>query len=178
MPSVSGESFEECGKAIRKIGEPAVSLLVDKYSSMGTGEADKENYKKMLILVGPSVTEKVSALLQGKTYYQNKPTFDILVALQSPTVATKLVKELENDEIAHMVVEAITKLGSLAVDAVIQKLKAKQAQGDPVVVERLVKTLGNLKDQRGVHILEELSKHNSDRVRAAATFALTQIRGF
>jgi len=176
--NATGETLEELGKAIRNIGDPAINLLIDKYASSVTNANDKEVYKKLIIFVGPAVTTKISSLLKGKSYFENKSTFDILVALRNPNVAKKLVPELANDEIAHMVIEALTKLGSLAVDAVIDDLTEKQQKGNPVVIERLVKTLGNLKAQRGVHILEKLTKHNSERVRAAATFSLSQIRGF
>ena len=47
-----------------------------------------------------------------------------------------------------------------------------------VILERLIRILGELKDQRALAVLDRLSIADSERVRTAVDFSLRQIRGF
>ena len=172
------ETIEVLAKAIRNIGTQATDLLAKKYASAGnSGNQDK--YKELILEVGPSMTENITKNLAGKSYFENRANFEILIAFRSPQVAFWLLNDIDNEEIAGMITEGLIKLGSLAENDVIAELeKRKGRSADVSVKERLIKVLGNIKSQKGVPILEELTKDDSDRVRNAADFALKQIRGF
>ena len=76
-----------------------------------------KKFKKMMIYVGSSVTDAVTASLKGKTFFENKENFEILIAIQNPQVAQHLIPFLENEEVAHLAMEGLVQLGPLAVDA-------------------------------------------------------------
>lgn len=172
-----GKTLEELAKAIRNIGAPATELLVKRYSSADGGHRDQ--YKMLILDVGPSMTEGIIANLAGKSYFENRENFEILISFRSPKVAYWLLKDIDNEEVGEMIAESLMKLGSLAANSVIDELKKhKSRPGDVVVKERLIKILGGIKSQKAVPVLEELTKDDNDRVRDAADFALKQIRGF
>jgi HEAT repeat protein len=177
VPGVRGETFEDLAKAIRQIGVEATDVLVKKFSnSSGT---TKDQYKKMILAVGPTVADSVAKNLTGKSYFENKGNFDILIAFKNPRVAGLLLEYIGNIEVAPMVVEGLTKLGSMSVNPTIAALeKLTGRSGDTVLKERLIEVLGNLQDQRAVPLLEKLTLDDDDRVRNKATTALRKIRGF
>ena len=177
VPDVRGETFEELAKAIRSIGVEATDLLVKKFSTQ-SGTV-KEQYKKMILAVGPTVAESIAKNLAGKSYFENKGNFDILIAFKNPRVAGLLLESIGDVEVAPMIVEGLTKLGSMSVNptlAALQKLEGRS--GDTEMKERLIEVLGNLQDQRAVPLLEKLTLDDDDRVRNKATTALRKIRGF
>ena len=177
VPDARGETFEELAKAIRKIGPAAIDELVARFSALP--DNSRSRHKRMILAVGPTVAESIAKNLAGKSYFDNKANFDILIAFKNPRVAGLLLEHIGNVEIADMIVEGLTKLGSSAVNASINALeKLKGRTGDTEMKERLIEVLGNLQDQRAVPILEELTMDDADRVRNKATTALRKIRGF
>ncbi|MCP4754005.1 MAG: HEAT repeat domain-containing protein [Proteobacteria bacterium] len=172
-----GDTFEESARAIRNIGPPAIDLLVKKFAA--SQAADYDRYKTVMLEVGPSVAAGIAKNLVGKSYFENRTNFELLIAFKNPKVASWMLKEIENEEVADMVVEGLTKLGGMAVLPVMNHLKTTMDESGKIdVTERLIRVLGDLKDQRAVSLLEKLTTDDSDRVRNAANFALKKIRGF
>lgn len=172
------ETFEELGQAIRKIGTPATDLLAKMYASPGNS-GNRDKLKALILEVGPSMTASIVKNLAGKSYFENRANFELLIAFRSSNVAVWLLNDIDNEEVSDMVTDGLIKLGNLAANGVIAELeKRKKRSGDDSVKERLIKVLGGIKTQKAVPVLEELTKADSDRVRDAADFALKQIRGF
>ena len=177
VPDVRGETFEELAKAIRQIGSEATDLLVKKFSSQ-SGTL-KDQFKKMILAIGSTVADSIAKNMAGKSYFDNKSNFDILIAFKSPRVAELLLEHISDTEVAPMIVEGLTKLGSMSVNPTIAKLEKLEGRaGDTEIKERLIEVLGNLQDQRAVPLLEKLTLDGDDRVRNKATTALRKIRGF
>lgn len=173
-----GDTFEVATVAIRKIGSSAIDLLVKKYSE-NTNPVHRDNYKRVMLGVGPSVATGITKNLAGKSFFENRTNFELLIAFKSPAVAAWMLKDIENEEVADMIVEGLAKLGNRATNPVMEKLR--ELVGKPrneLIKERLITVLGNLKSQRAIGLLEELTKDDSDRVREAADFALKKVRGF
>lgn len=176
--SSKGDTFEAAAGAIRDIGSPAIDLLV-KGLTLADDAAEKERYKKLMLAVGPSVTSSITKNLRGKTYFENRTNFELLVAFKSPEVAEWLLKEIGNDEVADNIMEGLVKLGSRAVSPVTEKLRdLPPGEENTTVRIRLIVVLGQLKAKEAVGLLESLTQDNSDRVRDAADLALRRIRGF
>lgn len=175
--STRGETFEEVCAAIRRIGDPALDLLVKRYNQAGEGK--KKDYKKAMFEVGPSVAAAIAKSLAGKSYFENRHNFELLIAFQNPKVADWMLDEIENEEVADMVVEGLVKLGSKSVRPVMEKLRPLVGRdGFENLKERLIKVLGEVKASQAVSMLEELTKDSSERVISAAEFSLRKIRGF
>ncbi len=173
-----GDTFEAAAGAIREIGPPAIDLLVKKFSASDSS-GEQQRYKTLILAVGPSVASGIAKNLAGKTYFENRTNFELLIAFKSPEVAKWLLKEIGNDEIAENVIEGLVKLGSRAVAPVTKHLKSLQNDNDSVTVRiRLITVLGQLKARQATGVLEELTQDNSNRVREAADLALKRIRGF
>ncbi|MCP4751061.1 MAG: HEAT repeat domain-containing protein [Proteobacteria bacterium] len=170
--------FETTAGAIRHIGPPAIDLLVKRFSSSNDA-ARNDRYKKLILQVGPSAAAGIARNLVGKSYFENRTNFEILIAFKNPKVAYWMLKEIDNPEVADMVVEGLVKLGRMAVVPVMSRLeKLKGESGNVDTKERLITVLGELKDSRAAGLLEELTQNDSDRVRNASDFALKKIRGF
>ncbi len=171
------ETFEEVAAAIRKIGTHAIEKLVKRY---GKAHGSYNNScKKMMFEVGPSVAEAVAKTLAGKSYFGNQANFELLIAFQNPLVASWMLKDIENEEIADMIVEGLIKLGKKSVIPIMRKLKTYAGKpGNSVVKERLVRALGELKDQRTIPMLEKMTRDDNESVANASEFALRKIRGF
>jgi len=173
-----GEEYEALAGAIRNIGEPAIDLLVKRYNRSEAG-ATQEKYRKFMMEVGPAVASGITKTLAGKSFFENRKNFELLIAFKSPEVASWMIKEIDNEEVADMVVEGLVKLGSKAFNPVMEKLdEFVGRKGNVLVKERLITVLGNLKNRKAIPKLEELTKDDSDRVRDAADLALKKIRGF
>lgn len=173
-----GQTYKAAAGAIRDLGPPAIDLLVERYSE-SADESEKERYQSLMLEVGPSVASGIAKNLAGKSYFENRTNFELLIAFKSPAVAEWLLKEIDNNEVAENVMEGLVKLGSRAIDPVMEKLKNMTTDGDSVTVRvRLITVLGQLKARRAVNLLEELTRDNHDRVRDAADLALRRIRGF
>ncbi len=176
--TADGETLEEIAEAIRNIGAPAIDLLVKRFTKT-TDPHKKKAYKRVMFEVGPSVATAISKTLAGKSYFENQATFELLVSFKNPMVATWMLKEIQNEEVADMVVEGLVKLGKNAVIPVMEMLTPLVGKpGDPSTKERLIRTLGDLKDPRAVPLLEKMSKDDNERISNAAEFSLRKIRGF
>lgn len=176
--SARGETLEAAAGAIRDIGPPAIDLLVKQFSESGS-ENQKQRFKSLMLSVGPSVASGIAKNLAGKTYFENRTNFELLIAFKSPEVAQWLLKEIGNAEVAENVMEGLVKLGSRATSAVTEALQSLTTEGgNPAVRVRLITVLGHLKAKQAVSLLEELTRDDSDRVREAADLALRRIRGF
>ncbi len=177
-PDAKGDTFDDIAGAIRSIGPPAIDLLVKKYNSTGDSST-KDKYTKVILAVGPSVAASITKTMAGKTFFENRGNFEILVAFKNPLTAKWMLEDLENEEVAEMVVEGLVKLGSMSANPVIAKLnKTKGTTGNENLKERLIRVLGEIKSQSAVSVLEEMTTDDSDRVRDAANLALRKIRGF
>lgn len=172
-----GNTFDELAKTIRQVALPATDMLVKAHSRASEGE--KSQYKKMILEVGPAAADGIVNNMTGKSYFQNKSNFEILIALRNPRVPELLLQHIENIEVAPMVVEGLSRLGTMSVSPVLRKLNEVLPDSSKVELkERLIEILGEVKDQRAIGTLEKLTKDDSDRVRDRAAAALSKIRGF
>ena len=162
--------------AFKAYGKPGLDLIVSRYdSSKGSNRA---NYKDLLIAVGPEIADSISKLLKGRSFFDNRDTFDILRSVKNPRVATLMLPYLADEEIADQVMEAMRHLGRNAVEATITALQKQKKTGELLVTERLIRILGLLKAKSGIEMLESYSQHDSERIRNAVEHSLFQIRGF
>jgi len=162
--------------AFKAYGKPGLDLIVSRYdSSQGSNRAD---YKDLLIAVGPEIADSISKLLKGRSFFDNRDTFDILRSVKNPRVATLMLPYLADEEIADQVMEAMRHLGRNAIEATITALQKQKKTGELLVTERLIRILGLLKAKSGIEMLESYSQHDSERIRNAVEHSLFQIRGF
>lgn len=173
-----GKLFETAAAAIRDMGSPAIDLLVKQYSAT-SNPSEQQGYKTLMLAVGPSVASGIAKNLAGKSYFENRTNFELLITFQSPQVAEWLLKEIGNNEVAEAVMEGLVKVGSRAVDPVMEALASTPADGENAEIRvRMITVLGQLKARKAVRLLEDLSRDNQNKVREAADLALRRIRGF
>ena len=166
------------GGAFANYGESGIDMLVERYEDPNE-KASRRAFKQTLILVGPSVAPSITKNLRGKSFFENRDSFDILQRVKNPKTARLMLPYLKDEEVAEQVIEATVKLGSSAVNATIDALAAMDSKNEDIRVrEGLIKILGELKDPRAVETLESLSQHPSERIRDAVDQALFRIRGF
>ena len=166
------------GGAFANYGEPGIDMLVERYEDPGE-QSNRRAFKQTLIMVGPNVAPSIIKNLRGKSFFENRDSFDILQRVKNPKTARLMIPYLKDEEVAEQVIEAIVKLGSSAVNATIDALNAMDSKSEDIRVrEGLIKILGELKDPRAVESLEGLSQHSSERIRNAVDHALFKIRGF
>jgi len=166
------------GGAFANYGEPGIDMLVERYEDPSE-KSNRRAFKQTLILVGPNVAPSIIKNLRGKSFFENRDSFDILQKVKNPKTARMMLPYLKNEEVAEQVIEATVKLGSSAVNAAIDALNAMDSKNEDIRVrEGLIKILGELKDTRAVETLESLSQHPSERIRDAVDQALFRIRGF
>ena len=166
------------GGAFANYGEPGIDMLVERYEDPSE-KSNRRAFKQTLILVGPNVAPSIIKNLRGKSFFENRDSFDILQKVKNPKTARMMLPYLKNEEVAEQVIEATVKLGSSAVNAAIDALNAMDSKNEDIRVrEGLIKILGELKDPRAVETLESLSQHSSERIRDAVDQALFKIRGF
>ena len=166
------------GGAFANYGEPGIDMLVERYEDPSE-KSNRRAFKQTLILVGPNVAPSIIKNLRGKSFFENRDSFDILQKVKNPKTARMMLPYLKNEEVAEQVIEATVKLGSSAVNAAIDALNAMDSKNEDIRVrEGLIKVLGELKDPRAVESLEGLSQHSSERIRDAVDQALFKIRGF
>jgi HEAT repeat protein len=166
------------GGAFANYGEPGIDMLVERYEDPSE-KSNRRAFKQTLILVGPNVAPSIIKNLRGKSFFENRDSFDILQKVKNPKTARMMLPYLKNEEVAEQVIEATVKLGSSAVNAAIDALNAMDSKNEDIRVrEGLIKILGELKDTRAVETLESLSQHSSERIRDAVDQALFKIRGF
>ena len=176
VPDSSTDMLRALADAFRDYGKPGLDLIVSRYdSSQGSNRAD---YKDLLIAVGPEIADSISKLLKGRSFFENRDTFDILRSIKNPRVATLMLPYLGDEEVAEQVIEAMRHLGRNAVEATITALQKQKKTGELLVTERLIRILGLLKAKSGIEMLESYSQHDSERIRNAVEHSLFQIRGF
>ena len=172
----NSEMVRALADAFKGYGKPGLDLIVSRYdSSQGSNRA---NYKDLLIAVGPEIADSISKLLKGRSFFENRDTFDILRSVKNPKVATLMIPYLADEEIADQVMEAMRRLGRNAVEATITALQQQKKARELLVTERLIRILGMLKAKSGIEMLESYSQHESGRIRNAVENSLYQIRGF
>ena len=164
--------------SFRSFGKEGIDRLVTRFDSP-TETSNRGAFKALLIQIGPDVAPSIIGILTGRSFFENRENFDILVRVKNPRVARLMLPFLEDEEVASQVVEAIGRLGSGAVNATIEALdQMKGKESNIPVMENIIKILGELKDPRAVESLESLSQHSSERIRDAVDRALFQIRGY
>ena len=164
--------------SFRSFGKEGIDRLVTRFDSP-TETSNRVALKALLIQIGPDVAPSIIGILKGRSFFENRENFDILVRVKNPRVARLMLPFLEDEEVASQVVEAIGRLGSGAVNATIEALdQMKEKESNIPVMENIIKILGELKDPRAVESLESLSQHSSERIRDAVDRALFQIRGY
>ena len=172
----SADMVRALADAFKAYGKPGLDLIVSRYDS--SKGSDRANYKDLLIAVGPEIADSISKLLKGRSFFENRDTFDILRSVKNPRVATLMIPYLADEEIADQVIEAMRNLGSNAVEATITALQKQKKSNELLVIERLIRILGLLKAKQGIEMLESYSQHESDRIRNGVELSLFEIRGF
>ena len=164
--------------SFRSFGKEGIDRLVTRFDSP-TETSNRGAFKALLIQIGPDVAPSIIGILMGRSFFENRENFDILVRVKNPRVARLMLPFLEDEEVASQVVEAIGRLGSGAVNATIEALdQMKGKESNIPVMENIIKILGELKDPRAVESLESLSQHSSERIRDAVDRTLFQLRGY
>ena len=164
--------------SFRSYGKEGIDRLVTRFDSP-TETSNRGAYKALMIQIGADVAPSIIGILKGRSFFENRENFEILVRVKNPRVARLMLLFLEDEEVASQVVEAIGRLGSGAVNATIEALdQMKGKESNIPVMENIIKILGELKDPRAVESLESLSQHSSERIRDAVDRALFQIRGY
>ena len=171
------DTIKALGYAFREYGTNAIDLLVERYES-GAYQKDREKLTAVLIQVGPTVADSIIKTLKGKSFFENKSSFEILVQVKNPRVAVLMLPYLQDIEVREQIVEALSKLGTSAVDPTLTSLKKSLASNEIPIIEAHIVILGNLGDPRATSTLEPLSQHDDDRIRDAVDSALRKIRGF
>ena len=160
-----------------RYGKSAIDVIVSRYDSSNQSGI-RAAYKELLIAIGPEIADSIGKLLKGRSFFENRDTFEILRQIKNPRVATLMMPYLSDEEVAEQVVEAIRNLGSNAIEATITALQKQKKSGELLVTERLIRILGLLKAKQGIEMLESYSQHDSGRIRNAVEQSLYQIRGF
>ena len=177
VPDSSTDMARALADAFRDYGKLGIDLLVTRYDSPSQS-SNRGAYKDLLIAVGPEIADSVIKLLRGRSFFENRDTFEILRRIKNPRVATLMLPYLANEEVADQVIEAMRQLGSNAVEATITALQKQKKSSELLVIERLIRILGLLKAKQGIEMLESYSQHDSGRIRNAVEQSLFQIRGF
>ena len=164
--------------SFRSYGKEGIDRLVTRFDSP-TETSNRGAYKALMIQIGADVAPSIIGILKGRSFFENRENFEILVRVKNPRVARLMLPFLEDEEVATQVVEAIGRLGSGAVNATIEALNQMKGKALNIpMMENIIKILGELKDPRAVESLEPLSQHSSERIRDAVDRALFQIRGY
>ena len=164
--------------SLRSYGKEGIDRLVTRFDSP-TETSNRGAYKALMIQIGADVAPSIIGILKGRSFFENRENFEILVRVKNPRVARLMLPFLEDEEVATQVVEAIGRLGSGAVNATIDALNQMKGKALNIpMMENIIKILGELKDPRAVESLEPLSQHSSERIRDAVDRALFQIRGY
>ena len=177
VPDADEEMVRALADAFRAFGKTGTDLVVSRYDSPSLS-SDRAAYKQVLIRIGPEIADSVIKLLKGRSYFDNRDTFDILKRIKNPRIATLMLPYLADEEVAEQVIEALKRLGTNAVEATINALRKKKKSGELLVTVSLIRILGLLKAKPGIEMLLSFSQHDSDRVRDAVEQSLFQIRGF
>ena len=130
--------------SFRSFGKEGIDRLVTRFDSP-TETSNRGAFKALLIQIGPDVAPSIIGILKGRSFFENRENFDILVRVKNPRVARLMLPFLEDEEVASQVVEAIGRLGSGAVNATIEALdQMKGKESNIPVMENIIKILGEL----------------------------------
>jgi len=176
VPEASSDLVRALADAFRDYGKSGIDIVVSRYDS--SESSSRAAYKDLMIAIGPEIADSISKLLKGRSYFDNRDTFDILRRIKNPRVATMMIPYLADEEVAEQVIEAMKQLGSNAVEATITALQKQKKSGELLVTVRLIRILGLLKAKSGIDLLESFSQHDSERIRNSVEQSLFQIRGF
>ena len=176
VPEASSDLVRALADAFRDYGKSGIDIVVSRYDS--SESSSRAAYKDLMIAIGPEIADSISKLLKGRSYFDNRDTFDILRRIKNPRVATMMLPYLADEEVAEQVIEAMKQLGSNAVEATITALQKQKKSGELLVTVRLIRILGLLKAKSGIDLLESFSQHDSERIRNSVEQSLFQIRGF
>jgi HEAT repeat protein len=176
VPEASSDLVRALADAFRDYGKSGIDIVVSRYDS--SESSSRAAYKDLMIAIGPEIADSISKLLKGRSFFDNRHTFDILRRIKNPRVATMMLPYLADEEVAEQVIEAMKQLGSNAVEATITALQKQKKSGELLVTERLIRILGLLKAKSGIEMLLSYSQHDSERIRNAVEHSLFQIRGF
>ncbi len=69
--------------AFRGYGKPAIDVIVSRYDSSNQSGI-RAAYKELLIAVGPEIADSISKLLKGRSFFENRDTFEILRKIKNP----------------------------------------------------------------------------------------------
>jgi HEAT repeat protein len=177
VPEASADLVRALADSFRDYGKSGIDIVVSRYDSPSQSSS-RAAYKDLMIAIGPEIADSISKLLKGRSFFDNRDTFDILRRIKNPRVATLMIPYLADEEVAEQVIEAMKQLGSNAVEATISALQIQKKSGELLVTERLIRILGILKAKSGIDMLESFSQHDSERIRNAVEQSLFQIRGF
>ena len=177
VPEASADLMRALADAFRDYGKPGIDIVVSRYDSPSQSSS-RAAYKDLMIAIGPEIADSISKLLKGRSFFDNRDTFDILRRIKNPRVATLMIPYLADEEVAEQVIEAMKQLGTNAVEATITALQIQKKSGEILVTERLIRILGLIKAKSGIVMLESFSQHDSERIRNAVEQSLFQIRGF
>ena len=64
----------------------------------------RASYRELLIKIGPEISDSISKLLKGRSYFENRDTFEILRRIKNPRVATLMLPYLSDEEVADQVI--------------------------------------------------------------------------
>ena len=176
-PDSSADMVRALADSFRDYGKSGIDVIVSRYDSP-SHSANRAAYKDLLIAIGAEIADSISKLLKGRSFFENRDTFEILRQIKNPRVATLMLPYLADEEVAEQVIEAVRHLGSNAVEATITALQKQKKSDDLLVTERLIRILGLLKAKQGIEMLLSYSQHDSERIRNAVEHSLFQIRGF
>ena len=176
VPEASSDLVRALADAFRDYGKSGIDIVVSRYDS--SESSSRAAYKDLMIAIGPEIADSISKLLKGRSFFDNRDTFDILRRIKNPRVATMMLPYLADEEVAEQVIEAMKQLGSNAVEATITALQKQKKSGELLVTVRLIRILGLLKAKSGIDLLESFSQHDSERIRNAVEQSLFKIRGF
>jgi len=176
-PEAGMDLVRALADAFRDYGKAGIDILVSRYESPSQN-SNRADYKDLMIAIGPEIAGSVIKLLKGRSFFDNRDTFDILRRIKNPRIATLMLPYLADEEVAEQVIEAMKNLGSNAVEATIIALQKQKKSGELLVTERLIRILGLLKAKSGIEMLLSYSQHDGERIRSAVEHSLHQIRGF
>jgi HEAT repeat protein len=176
--SANEKTFELLGTAFRKIGNVATDKLIKSFDST-TDKNKRAILVKMFKSIGSGITDLMIKSLEGKSAFENRDKFSILVALRSPKVAIIMVKYIGDESLGKLIVEGMVKLGHMSALPTIKELQKAMRENTKLETKiRLITVLGRIKDKRSVAILEKMTKDKNNQVRSMADDALLKVRGF
>ncbi len=178
VQEADGSQKHSLSICLRSYGKQGIDKLVERFES-AKELSSRDAYKDMLILIGPDIVPSMIGIMKGRSSTENSENLEIFQRLNHPRVARLMLDFLKDEEMAAQIMEFLIRPGSGASNAAIGALSEMKPDGDTkLVMERLIKLLGTLRNPQAVEVLEPLSRHQSKRIRDAVDQTLFQIRGY